>query len=106
MHKTPKTSLNNELDYEQMERSNSNAHNKLTTIQPRHREKQQKHSKEKNRKAAEVYLERRHWKPTESETRFHKLTLKRRHKQKQASAQQSGAQTQKRKRSHKQNEAK
>jgi hypothetical protein len=26
-----KTSLNNELDYEQMERSNSNAHNKLTT---------------------------------------------------------------------------
>jgi hypothetical protein len=25
------TSLNNELDYEQMERNNSNAHNKLTT---------------------------------------------------------------------------
>jgi hypothetical protein len=42
-----------------MERSNSNAHNKLNTTQARHREKHQKYSKEKNRKAAEVYLKQR-----------------------------------------------
>jgi hypothetical protein len=47
------TSLNNELDYEQMERNNSNAHNKLTTTQAHHREKHRSTAKkriEKRRK--------------------------------------------------------